>query len=87
MLLEGRDEIRETPAEIGLVIFTERVGYERERHQLFSQVLDIEVQLRPVLAGEERIAPHGIAVQEARNRTFKDPAMTPGQLTGEAELL
>jgi hypothetical protein len=52
VFLERNNHILETATQIICVIVSKRIGNNRQAYQLFSYLLDVRAQLRPILTGE-----------------------------------
>ena len=67
VLFVSHGEIGEALAEIRLVVIAEGISNYRKRYQLVLKILNVEVQLRPVLAREKRVTAHRIGIRKLRD--------------------
>jgi hypothetical protein len=70
VLLEGDHYILEASAQVGLIAITKRVGNYRKADKITFQFFKVDVQLRPIAACKEGVAPHTIAVRKTWYLTF-----------------
>ncbi len=86
MLLKRNNQILKTLTQVSHIKITEGVGNERETYELISYVFQVRMELRPIVAGKQRVTTHRVLVGEARYLTRQYPSSTLGKWTEAAEI-